>query len=103
MYDEFKTIDNLIAFHSTSESIMWLCDVTGVSVNDSCFDALLNWFDKNDPFYWGAVNMRETGGHFASSIADAYFFADSDNKARLIEAFRGLFIRFAKQSMTEEA
>jgi hypothetical protein len=34
------------------------------------------------------------GGGFAAAIALAYFRADSDNKARLLEAFPDLFAKY---------
>lgn len=41
-----------------------------------------------------AHNMENTGGHFASHIARAYFHADRGNQRRLIEAFQHLFQDF---------
>ena len=44
-FEEFKTQANLVAFRQSSESIIFLCDLTGVSVNDDDFEELLAWFD----------------------------------------------------------
>lgn len=38
--------------------------------------------------------MIKQGGSFAAAIAEAYFAADSDNRARLLAAFGDLFERF---------
>jgi hypothetical protein len=38
--------------------------------------------------------MDKMGGGFAAAIALAYFRADSDNKARLLEAFPDLFAKY---------
>jgi hypothetical protein len=101
-YSNFKTLDNLIDYHSTSEPTMYLCDLTGLSVNDRDFDSLQAWFDHNDPFYYSALKMR-SGGSFASHISDAYMVADTQNRLKLIEAFNDLFRRFMSMSITEEA
>ena len=101
LHSDFKTLDNLIGYHSTSEPTMYLCDITGLSVDDRAFEALQTWFDHNDPFYYSALKMR-SGGSFASHIADAYMVADSHNSLKLIEAFYDLFRRFMT-SVTEEA
>ena len=101
-YSDFKTLDNLIGYHSTSEPTMYLCDITGLSVDDRAFEPLQTWFDHNDPFYYSALKMR-SGGSFASHIADAYMVADSHNRRRLIDAFGDLFRRFMSKSITEEA
>ena len=100
-YSDFKTLDNLIGYHSTSEPTMYLCAITGLSVDDRAFEPLQTWFDHNDPFYDSAWKMR-SGGSFASHIADAYMIADSHNRLKLIEGFTDLFRRFMP-SVTEEA
>ena len=102
LHSDFKTLDNLIGYHSTSEPTMYLCDITGLSVDDRAFEALQTWFDHNDPFYYSALKMR-SGGSFASHIAGAYMVADSHNRLKLIEAFTDLFQRFMSKSITEEA
>ena len=102
MHSQFKTIDNLIEYHSTSEQTMFLCDLTGVSVNDRCFDSLQHWFDINDPFHTASRVMRESGGSFAGAIGDAYQCADSHNRWLLIQAFQDLFKRFMPTSVTDE-
>ena len=96
-----KTLDNLIGYHSTSEPTMYLCDISGLSVDDCAFEPLQTWFDHNDPFFDSAWKMK-SGGSFAGHIADAYMFADSHNRRRLIDAFGDLFRRFM-HSVTEEA
>ena len=101
LHSDFKTLDNLIGYHSTSEPTMYLCDITGLSVDDRAFEPLQTWFDHNDPFYDSAWKMR-SGGSFASHIADAYMSADSHNRRRLIDAFGDLFRRFMP-SVTDEA
>jgi hypothetical protein len=40
-----------------------------------------------------AMAMQE-GGSFANHIAQAFFIADKDNRARLLSAFGDLFERF---------
>ena len=41
-----------------------------------------------------AHSMQRTGGGFASRLADAYFYADSTNKAIMLDAFSDLFEKF---------
>ena len=102
MYSKFKTLENLIAYHSTFETTIFLCDLTGLSVNDRAFDSLQAWFNENDPFFKASKAMRYQGGSFACAIGDAYQCADRKNKLILEQAFRDLFIRFMP-SVTEEA
>lgn len=47
--------------------------------------------------YEAAYAMESYGGSFAASIAQAFFHADKDNKARLLAAFGDLFERFKPQ------
>lgn len=54
----------------------------------------------NDQHHAAARNMEQTGGSFAASIAQAYFTADSDNRARLLDAFAELFKRYAPTPRT---
>ena len=103
LHSDFKTLDNLIGYHSTSEPTMYLRDITGLSVDDRAFEALQTWFDHNDPFYYSALKMRSGGGTFAGQIAGAYMVADSHNRLKLIEGFTDLFQRFMSKSITEEA
>lgn len=42
-----------------------------------------------------ARNMEVYGGGFASSIATAFFRADSENRKRLVAAFPELFEKYA--------
>ena len=51
--------------------------------------------DNAKHYHEAAIRMSREGGHFAGAIADAYFHADSNNKTRLLEAFRDLFDRYA--------
>jgi len=48
---------------------------------------------KHDAEFRAANNMK-SGGHFAAAISDAYFYADSKNKDKLVTAFADLFKRF---------
>jgi hypothetical protein len=48
-------------------------------------------------FTWNwraAMAMEKVGGGFAAAIGVAYYRADSDNKARLLEAFPELFAKY---------
>lgn len=60
-----------------------------------------NVFDNIQQSIWArdceaAHRMRKgAGGSFAAALADAYFAADSQNKDRLLTAFRDIFDRFA--------
>lgn len=47
--------------------------------------------------YEAAYQMEAMGGSFAACIAQAFFHADKDNKARLLAAFGDLFERFKPQ------
>ena len=49
--------------------------------------------DKYDTqtLFDAAMLMQDTGGSFASTIAKAYFVADSFNRERLLDAFGHLF------------
>ena len=99
-----KTLECLIEYHSTGEPTMYLCDISGLSVDDRAFEPLQTWFDHNDPFYYSALKMRSGGGTFAGQIAGAYMVADSHNRLKLIEAFYDLFRRFmTTQSITDES
>jgi hypothetical protein len=100
-YSNFKTLTNLIDYHSTSEPTMYLCDLTGLSVDDHAFEQLQTWFDENDPFLSASKTMRESGGSFASAIGDAYQCADRKNSLILEQAFADLFRRFMT-SITDE-
>lgn len=99
MHTQFKTIDNLIDYHSTNETTIYLCDLTGLSVDDRGFDSLQYWFDNNDPFLLASNKMIDQGGHFAGSIGEAYLHADSKNSEKLRTAFKDLFVRFMPTSV----
>lgn len=48
----------------------------------------------NTQLHRAAHKMHASGGHFASSIAQAYFYADLHNRRKLLDAFGDLFERF---------
>jgi hypothetical protein len=50
-----------------------------------------------------AHQMDKTGGGFASAIANAYFRADSTNKAILLDAFGDLFEKFIPEDVRLDA
>ena len=41
-----------------------------------------------------AHEMKRTGGGFASRLAEAYMYADSNNRERILTAFMDLFEKF---------
>jgi hypothetical protein len=43
-----------------------------------------------------AEKMIQRGGSFAQSIGKAFFFADGDNRRRLIDAFPELIKQYSK-------
>lgn len=45
--------------------------------------------------YAAAHNMERMGGGFAGAIAEAFFLADSSNRATLVQAFDSLFRRYS--------
>ena len=45
-------------------------------------------------FFSAATEMRRRGGTFAKCLADAFFAADDDNSAKLVNAFAPLFKRY---------
>ncbi len=51
----------------------------------------------NDQIHNAALEMEAIGGHFASRIAQAYFYADSTNRSIILDAFGHLFERFIKE------
>lgn len=48
-----------------------------------------------------AARQMRNGGSFAAAIAEAYFVADSDNEARLINHFGHLFLKFHRAARDE--
>ena len=50
-----------------------------------------------------AHSMQRTGGGFASRLADAYFYADSTNKAIMLDAFGHLFEKFISEDVRLDA
>ena len=52
----------------------------------------------HDEFIYTCHTMKNFGGGFCTSIAEAGFNADSDNKKRLIAAFPELFEKYGPGS-----
>lgn len=52
----------------------------------------------HDQCLHAAKFMSATGGSFAGAIGDAYIFADSVNRPRVLAAFPELFNRYAKET-----
>ena len=53
------------------------------------------WYSRSIiSFYRAAHLMIRQGGSFAAAIAEAYFAADSGNRAKLLAAFGDLFQKF---------
>jgi hypothetical protein len=50
------------------------------------------------PVDWhaAALEMRRSGGHFASALAVAYLYADGGNQAKIKGAFADLFKQFSR-------
>jgi len=46
-----------------------------------------------------AHEMQSSGGGFASALAEAFFRADSHNRARILSAFGDLFERYAPRTV----
>ena len=61
------------------------------------FDEVCFWTMTEKQLFDAAYEMQKQGGHFARAIAEAYFFADSQNRATLVDAFKDLFARYAKE------
>ena len=57
------------------------------------------------PIDWhaAALEMRLSGGHFASALAVAYLYADSSNQAKIKSAFADLFRRFSHAAECNKA
>jgi 3'-phosphoadenosine 5'-phosphosulfate sulfotransferase len=55
----------------------------------------------NTTLHKAAHRMQAEGGHFAGSIAQAYFCADLHNRRKLLDAFGDLFERFIGKEDTE--
>jgi hypothetical protein len=49
-----------------------------------------------DRYLDAARYMEQYGGSFASHIAKAFIYADSDNTQRLLKAFPDLFLRYRR-------
>jgi hypothetical protein len=47
--------------------------------------------------FHAAREMQKHGGSFAHAIAEAFFCADYENRLTLVQAFKGLFERYAKE------
>lgn len=52
---------------------------------------------SEDDYMHAAWAMERMGGGFAARIAQAYYVADKDNKARLRAAFGELFSKYHNQ------
>jgi len=52
----------------------------------------------NEQLYKAAELMSSEGGHFASSLAKAFYYADLSNRRKLVYAFESLFIEFYTKS-----
>ena len=52
----------------------------------------------HDQCLQAAKYMCFRGGSFAGAIGDAYIFADSVNRPRVLAAFPELFARYAKET-----
>ena len=50
-----------------------------------------------DMLYRAARQMEKEGGHFAHSIAQAFYAADSTNMEKLVRAFDSLFIEYYRK------
>jgi len=59
---------------------------------------MMNIFD----IYNRSAHRMASGGSFASCISEAFFYADSKNVQRLVEAFPELFDRFMNQEERDE-
>lgn len=55
----------------------------------------------DDDYMHAAWTMERMGGGFAARIAQAYYVADKDNKARLRAAFRELFERYHREETSK--
>lgn len=53
----------------------------------------------HDELHRAAHLMIKQGGSFAAAIAEAYFAADSVNRARLLAAFGDLFQKFHRATL----
>lgn len=49
------------------------------------------------------MHMRATGNGFESRLADAWLYADSENLARLSDAFADVYAKFAESQKKEAA
>lgn len=56
-----------------------------------------------DMLHRAAILMEREGGSFAACIAEAYYCADKENRARLLGAFGHIFERFAPTEPTQPA
>ena len=61
-------------------------------VSGVCF-----WAMNQNQLFQAAREMQKHGGSFAHAIAEAFFCADSTNRATLVQAFKGLFEKYAKE------
>jgi hypothetical protein len=66
-------------------------------INSSDFEDMVQ-ASRWNALHNAANNMREHGGGFAGSLAEAWQKADKTNKTRIEEAFPDLFFRFMGES-----
>jgi len=52
--------------------------------------------------YTNSAHRMANGGSFATCISEAFFYADSKNARKLVEAFAELFDRFMTQEERDE-
>ena len=61
-------------------------------VSGVCF-----WAMNQNQLFQAAREMQKHGGSFAHAIAEAYFCADYENRLTLVQAFKSLFEKYAKE------
>jgi hypothetical protein len=57
---------------------------------------------NRDLYFSSAQRMEQDGGGFASRIAEAFFYADTANAQKLVEAFSELFENYMSQDERDE-
>lgn len=66
------------------------------NITQPTYESLIEKY--GEPALYAAVYDMETkGGHFASCIAKAFYYADSNNRSHLFAAFGYLFERFIRE------
>jgi hypothetical protein len=95
---------------TTQVAIHWRSSVLKIDGDKSDYSLKLDKIDRcidkyNDDMHliWGwtddqrmntAKTMLQYGGHFAQSIANAYFNGDSHNQGRVVAAFPDMFLKY---------